>query len=97
MEVADDEGQRLNAKRTGGVDKELAREYQTNMSVPTCSKCGKDAADHCRYFLCNHVLCIECDLLHDQLTCAKPSYLRKEREAITKARDIQDADGGRNL
>lgn len=62
------------------------------MSATTCGKCGKAAPDHCRYFLCKHVLCIECDLTHEQLTCDQPSYLRMEREAITRARDIQDAE-----
>lgn len=53
--------------------------------APLCTKCGAEAWDHCRYVLCKHVLCIACDLLHEQATCDAPSYLRMEREAITKA------------
>lgn len=61
------------------------------MSATTCGKCGNAAPDHYRYFLCKHVLCLACDLLHEQSTCDAPSYLRMEHEAITKSRDIQDA------
>ncbi len=57
----------------------------------TCAKCGKVVADYFRYSLCKHVLCIECDLLHDQMTCDAPNYLRKERDAMAKAWDIRES------
>ena len=54
-----------------------------------CSICGKEAADHCRYSLCSHVLCVDCDLMHDQVRCDRPSYARKEFEAEAKRREMK--------
>lgn len=82
------------SRRGGGWGVKQHAPQVAYKDAPTCTKCSKEAWDHCRYFLCKHVLCIECDLTHEQSTCDAPSYLRMERDAITKARDIQDAAGG---